>query len=100
MDWSGEQEKALKIAYGLPQEDLLELFPGKSWSAIRGKIYRLGLSRREATKARDVELQKKFCDGCPSTYGDDCPVTKSGHTWRVCNWKATYQETGIWGAKN
>jgi len=100
LDWSGTQEEVLRESYMLPQEDLLQLFPGKSWDAIRGKIYRLKLSRRGAAIAHDAELQRKFCDGCPSTYGEDCPVTKSGHTWRVCNWKATYQETGVWGAKN
>ena len=100
MDWSETQEKALRADYMLPQEGLMKLFPGKSWDSIRGKIYRMGLSRRGAAIAHDAELQGKFCDGCPSTYDEDCPVTKSGHTWRVCNWKATYQETGVWGNKN
>lgn len=98
MDWSETEEKLLRDNYTKPMCAILKLFPRRTEAAIRGKIYRLGFSRREVAREAAEELQKKFCDGCPTTYNDDCPVTKAGKTWTVCNWKATYKETGVWGA--
>ena len=46
MGWSETEEKLLKDNYTKPMSKLLELFPGKTEGAIRGKIYRLGFSRR------------------------------------------------------
>ena len=47
MFWTEAEEKILKTGYMLEKENLMELLPGRTWGAIRGKIARLGLKRRK-----------------------------------------------------
>ena len=42
--WTKEDVKILKDNYyKLSKEEMMKLLPGRSWSAIQGKVYRLGL---------------------------------------------------------
>ena len=42
--WREEDVKILRENYHTAsKEELMKMLPGRSWSAIRGKVYRLGL---------------------------------------------------------
>lgn len=50
------------------------------------------------TQKNREELQERFCEGCPLPESEKgCPCPRGQKDWYKCNWKATLQETGVWG---
>ena len=63
--WTEEEKELLKISYCIStKEKLMELFPNRSWDAIRTYACKeLGLNRKRKTWVRD-DGKRRECKAC------------------------------------